>query len=179
MKKLMLAALTVTVGVVSANSEALWMRDVKISPDGSTIAFTYKGDIYTVGSQGGKATRLTSLESYEANPIWSPDGRQIAFSSDRHGNLDVFVMDADGANQRRLTTNSASEIPETFSPDGSEVWFSAAIQAPQKSAMFPTGRMTQFYGVKTTGGKSRQILGTPAQMPSFSTSPPIPSTSIR
>ncbi|MDE5959308.1 MAG: DPP IV N-terminal domain-containing protein, partial [Muribaculaceae bacterium] len=79
---------------LSAASAPLWLRDVKISPDGSTIAFTYKGDIYTVPSAGGAALRLTTSGSYESSPVWSPDGKQIAFSSDHHGSADVFVMPA-------------------------------------------------------------------------------------
>ncbi|MDE7156109.1 MAG: DPP IV N-terminal domain-containing protein, partial [Muribaculaceae bacterium] len=72
----------------------LWMRDIRISPDGSKIAFTYKGDIYTVPTAGGTATRLTTLPSYEQEPVWSPDGKSIAFASDRHGSHDVFIMPA-------------------------------------------------------------------------------------
>ncbi len=49
----------------------LWMRDVKISPDGNEIAFTYKGDIYKVSANGGHAVRLTSMPSYESDPVWS------------------------------------------------------------------------------------------------------------
>lgn len=167
MNRLTIAALAATLGVSALDAEALWMRDVKISPDGTTIAFEYKGDIYTVDANGGKAQRLTSGDAYNSTPIWSNDGAQIAFASDRHGNLDVYIMDADGGNTRRLTTNSAGETPQTFSPDGKEVWFSASIQNPQASAMFPSARMTEFYAVSTNGGKSRQIFGTPAQLPSF------------
>ena len=70
----------------------LWMRDVQISPDGTEIAFCYKGDIYKVPAKGGTATQLTTQASYECTPIWSPDGKQIAFASDRNGNFDLFVM---------------------------------------------------------------------------------------
>lgn len=167
MKTIMLGLL-VGGGVFAAGAaDALWMRDVKISPKGDRIAFAYKGDIYTVPVAGGEARRLTSLPSYEANPVWSPDGSRIAFASDRHGNFDVFVMNAEGGTARRLTSNSAGEIPEAFSPDGKEIYFSAAIQNPAKSAMYPSSRMTEFYKVGVDGGKSRQVFGTPAQLPVF------------
>ncbi|MDE6794968.1 MAG: DPP IV N-terminal domain-containing protein, partial [Muribaculaceae bacterium] len=72
----------------------LWVRDVKISPDGSKIAFSYKGDIYTVPFNGGNATRLTFDPAYDSTPVWSPDGSQIAFASDRNGSVDVYLMSA-------------------------------------------------------------------------------------
>jgi Tol biopolymer transport system component/C-terminal processing protease CtpA/Prc len=141
----------------------LWLRDVQISPNGSEIAFCYKGDIWKVSTTGGKATRLTTLSSYESRPVWSPDGKQIAFASDRHGNFDVFVMDATGGQATRLTSNSSNEYPETFSTDGKDVYFSAAIQDPASSVLFPSTRLTELYAVPSTGGASRQVLGTPAQ----------------
>lgn len=148
---------------VTAAEAPLWLRDVAISPDGTTIAFTYKGDIWTVPVAGGQALRITTLDSYDTDPVWSPDSRRIAFASDRHGNLDVYVTDARGGQPRRLTTNSAAETPEAFSADGKEVYYSAAIQAPSASAMFPSSRMTQLYAVPADGGASRQLLGTPAR----------------
>lgn len=88
------------------------------------IVFCYKnGDIYKVSAQGGTAVQLTTQASYEANPVWSPDGEQIAFASDRNGNFDLFIMSADGGAARRLTYHSASEIPSTFTPDGSMCFF--------------------------------------------------------
>lgn len=153
---------------VAADGAPLWLRDVRISPNGDLIAFTYKGDIWTVPVTGGEARQLTVRDTYESSPVWSPDGTKIAFASDRNGNNDIYVMDARGGSPRRLTSNSAGEIPEGFSPDGKEVYYSAAIQAPASSVMYPSGRMTQLYAVDVETGKSRQVLATPAQMISFS-----------
>ena len=113
------AFLAAAVSVSAANP--MWVRDVKLSPDGSKIAFSYKGDIYTVPSTGGAATRLTTEPSYESAPIWSPDGRTIAYASDRNGGKDIYLMPASGGAAKRLTFNSTAETPEAFSPDGAEI----------------------------------------------------------
>ena len=147
----------------SAQSAPLWLRDAKISPDGSMIAFTYKGDIFTVPTSGGDAVRVTAQPSYETSPVWSPDSKTLAFSSDRYGNADIFVVSRDGGEWSRLTYNSTSEVPEAFTPDGKSVLFSASIQDPAGSALFPSGRMSEVYSVPVSGGASTQLLATPAR----------------
>ena len=153
--------------IASQAATPLWMRDVRISPDGTEIVFCYKGDIYKMPAKGGTATQLTTQDSYECTPVWSPDGKQIAFASDRYGNFDVFVMPANGGTAQRLTSNSAGELPSAFTPDGKYILFSASIQDPAKSALFPTSAMTELYKVPVAGGRTEQVLGTPAEAVNF------------
>src|SRR5438105_3577657 len=109
-----------------AQENPLWMRYPAISPDGQTILFSYKGDIWSVPSSGGNATPLTLSESYEFAPVWSHDGKSIAFASDRYGNFDVFVMPSSGGEAKRLSFHSTREIPSSFTADDKAVLFSAA-----------------------------------------------------
>lgn len=162
MKRLPLL-LTALLPLTAAAVTPLWLRDAKIAPDGSKIAFTYKGDIWTVPAEGGQATRVTATDDYETAPVWSPDSRKIAFAGNAAGNFDIYIVDANGGAPVRLTYESASETPETFTADGKEILFSAAIQDPAESAVFPSGRMTEVYSVPVTGGKMRQIIATPAR----------------
>ncbi|MEN8163675.1 MAG: hypothetical protein ABFS37_06070, partial [Acidobacteriota bacterium] len=106
--------------------EAPLPRHPAPSPDGSMIAFSWQGDLWTVPSAGGTARRLTAHPAAERYPVWSRDGRLIAFASDRHGNNDVFVMPADGsAAPTRLTFADRSDTPVDFTPEGTAVLFSS------------------------------------------------------
>ena len=137
---------------VLAENDPLWMRYPAISPNGETIAFTYKGDIYTVPANGGKATQLTTHPAHDTRPIWSPDGSKIAFASDRNGNFDIFIMDMEGGSPKQLTTHSANEYPETFS-DAKHILYSAAIQQDAKDSQFPSGQFPQIYRIGINGGR--------------------------
>lgn len=162
MRQLTLAALFAFTMSVSAVTP-LWIRDAKISPDGKEIAFTYQGGIYLVSAEGGHAQRLTGDSSLDFAPVWSPDGKQIAFASDRNGGRDIYIMDRDGGNQTRLTYNSAYETPESFTPDGENILFSASIQDPVKSISAPMRPLTELYSVSADGGRISQVLATPAK----------------
>ena len=158
MKKLLFILLaTAGFSAASAQDNPLWLRYPSISPDGKTIAFTYKGDIYTVPTAGGKAQPLTTNAAYDYMPKWSPDGKSIAFSSDRNGNFDVFIVAAEGGTPKRLTTNSANESVQTFTPDGKSVIFTASIQKPAKNQQYPAAFLTETYSVPVAGGRISQL----------------------
>jgi Tol biopolymer transport system component/C-terminal processing protease CtpA/Prc len=141
----------------------LWLRYPALSPDGSHIAFTYKGDVYTVPASGGEATQITVHIAHDYMPVWSPDGKNIAFASNRFGNFDIYTVPAQGGTANRLTTFSGSESPYAFTPDGKYIVFDAKIQAPAASAAFPSGVMSELYKVPLSGGRPAQIIATPAE----------------
>ena len=135
-----------------AQDNPLWMRYCAISPDGTSIAFTYKGDIYTVPVNGGKAAQITTNAAHDTHPVWSPDGKQIAFASDRMGSMDIFVVDKEGGIPKRLTTHSGNETPVAFK-DADHLLFLANVMPSAEDAQFPSGQFQQVYEVSTTGGR--------------------------
>ncbi len=114
----------------SQNSYPAW------SPNGLSIAFisdrdadvasdlmsTEDGAIYLMEADGSNVRRLTEDRRARA-PVWSPDGKRIAFDTTRDGNFEIYVINADGSDQRRLTNDSHDDARPTWSPDGREVAF--------------------------------------------------------
>ena len=146
-----------------AQGEAGWLRHPAISPDGRTIVFTYRGDLWRVPAAGGAATPLTMHSAHDFMPVWSRDGRRIAFASDRHGNFDVYVMPAAGGEATRVTVHSADEYPYAFEPGDGTLLFGAARQDAATNRGFPTGSQPELYRVAVTGGRVTQLLTTPAE----------------
>ena len=138
-KTLLTSALLLTIGMTAAAQETpLWLRRNAISPDASQIAFTYKGDIYIVDAEGGKARQLTTNQAYDSNPMWTPDGKSIIFSSYRELGKDIYKVSAEGGTPQRLTSHPGSETPMTVMADGS-ILFSASIQQDAQYGDFPDG----------------------------------------
>ena len=169
MKKLFFALFVSFIAMTSLAQQPLWMRYNQISPNGDKIAFTYKGDIYIVDTQGGMARQLTTSPAYDYYPIWSNDGKNIAFATDRNGNFDIYVMPAEGGVAKRVTTNSANETPLAFSPDDTEVYYSAAIQKDAADAQFASGWLTELYKVSVDGGRPQQVTAATVCSVSFDT----------
>jgi tricorn protease len=121
-----------------------------ISPDGKLVTFSYLGDVWVVETIGGVARPVTMHEAHDAYPVFSPDGKSIAFSSNRCGSYDVFVVPATGGRPRRLTYDSASDVVCGWSPDGKSILF-----ASSRATDFPPNY--QLYTVPVEGGRVRRI----------------------
>ncbi len=133
----------------------LWMRYPALSPDAKTIVFSYKGDLYKVSATGGTAIPLTMHEAHDFMPVWSHDGKSIAFASDRYGNFDVFVIPAEGGAPVRVTNNSANDYPSDFTTDNKRVVFGSSRQVSASNVRFYSPRLFQnLYSVPVTGGRA-------------------------
>ncbi|WP_299551383.1 S41 family peptidase [Seonamhaeicola sp.] len=103
---------------VKAVAQAPIINMPSISPDGQTIAFNFQGDIWTSDINGNNARRLTVHEAYDTKPIWSADGKTIAFQSDRYSNNDIYIIPASGGASKRLTHHSATDVITDYTKDG-------------------------------------------------------------
>ncbi len=144
-----------------------WFRDAAISPDGKTIVFAHGGDLYTVASSGGRAVPLTVSAAHESSPVWSHDGKLIAFASNRHGNDDVFVMPSTGGTATRLTFHSSDDAPSDFTTDNASVVFASSRTDDVKSSLFPSGVLNELYKVSIDGGTPEMLLTTPARFATY------------
>jgi tricorn protease len=116
----LLAGLVPSVGAVEPTTIKM-PQDPVISPDGEHIAFAWMGEIWTSGIDGADATRLTNNAATESSPLFSPDGSQIAFVSNRTGSSQIFVMNADGTGVRQITFHSAGYALSDWFPDGRSI----------------------------------------------------------
>ncbi|HWG43520.1 MAG TPA: S41 family peptidase [Gemmataceae bacterium] len=138
------------IGATNAQEPIRLARTPDISPDGKFVAFSYLGDIWVVETIGGTARAVTSHPAHDLAPVFSPDGRKIAFSSNRHGSYDVYVVPVQGGHPTRLTFDSATDQVCGWTPDGKQILF-----ASTRGTSFPVGY--ELFTVPVQGGPSRRI----------------------
>src|ERR1700682_6495166 len=91
-----------------------YFAEPSVSPDGAEIAFVSGGDIWTVPAAGGEARLLVSHPATEFRPLYSPDGKSLAFTSNRAGSSDVYVLNFASGDLKRLTFDDANELVEEW-----------------------------------------------------------------
>ncbi len=150
----------VLIGAANAAETPLWLRDAAISPDGSTVAFTFKGDIFTVPATGGEARQITTSKAYDSTPVWTLDGKELAFRSNREGSDDIFVIPASSGTARRITTSDKNETPLAFLPDG-RLLFTAKGMPGRLTAQAPFGTQTYAVSITEPGARPELYLSLP------------------
>lgn len=98
--------------------DKILVRYPALNGNGTELAFSFQGEIWKVPVTGGEAKRLTIHEGYESNPVWSPDGNSIAFSSNRFGNFDIYTIPKGGGVPNRLTYRSSEDNISDWTSDG-------------------------------------------------------------
>jgi Tol biopolymer transport system component len=133
-------------------NEGTW-TSVDISPDGKTIVFDLMGDIYTIPSNGGKATQVTKGIAFDTHPRYSPDGKRLLFTSDRSGAENLWYIDFEKKDTVQLTKDNDQNYPSaTWTPDGDYIVYSK-------------GRLNiQLYMIHKNGGGGVQLIDQPANL---------------
>lgn len=114
------------------------------------IAFIYAEDLWVANRDGSYPRRITASEGIESNPVFSPDGKTIAFTGQYDGNTDVFIVSVNGGIPKRLTWHPGADVVRDFSPDGKKILF-----ASQRNSF--TNRYAQLFTVDITTGEEEQL----------------------
>ena len=131
-----------------------YLQQPSLSPDGSKIAFCYAGDVWTVPADGGEASRITSHASNDSHPIFSPDGSQLAFASQRTGGGNIYTISLQSNHPpKRLTHHDESVPPACWSPDGQWLYFTSDYD----------GLRSASYKIHVDGGTPIQVAGDPRE----------------
>src|SRR3954454_17874858 len=142
-------AVLFTLLAVSVHAQVPSYADPSISPSGD-IAFVSGGDIWTVPLAGGDARLLVSNPASDSRPVWSPDGRQLAFVSTRTGNGDIYVLDLASGATRRVTFDDAQDKLDAWSRDGRWLYFDSTSRE--------ISGMNDVYRVAASGGTPMQVV---------------------
>jgi len=126
-----------------------YFTEPALSPDRSEIAFVSGGDIWTVPTDGGAARLLVSHPADERRPLYSPDGRSLAFTSTRTGNGDLYVLALDAGDLRRVTFDDGPDQLDAWSPDGRWLYFSSTSR--------DIAGMNDIFRVSPLGGTPMQV----------------------
>jgi tricorn protease len=149
MKQLFSFVFLSLISVVSfAQSNAYFLSNPTLTPDGQTIVFAFEGDLWKANISDGQATRITAMQGYETSPRISPDGKWIAFTGRQYGNADVYLVPVNGGEVKQITFHSGNDEVTSWSWDN-------------KSIYFNSGRMGQVAGFKVaaTGGTPQRVFG--------------------
>jgi tricorn protease len=119
---LLACAITLTALIAVAEPKPLFQRP---TVSATQIAFVYAGDIWIVGREGGVAQRLTSGAGVETRPYFSPDGKEIAFTGEYDGNVDIFTIPATGGVPKRITWHPSPDSSQGWTPDGKNILFAS------------------------------------------------------
>lgn len=133
----------------SAQSSAVYMTEPSLSPDRKEIVFVSGGDIWSAPAEGGIARLLVAHPANESKPLFSPDGRYLAFSSNRTGNGDIYILEIASGSIRRLTFDDVAEQLDAWSRDGKWIYFSSSSR--------DIAGMNDVYRVAATGGTPMQV----------------------
>ncbi|MCF8240712.1 MAG: hypothetical protein K9J16_04940 [Melioribacteraceae bacterium] len=125
MRKLSMLFLFIPV-LIFGSGKLFFAEDPALSPDGSTIIFSYENDLWKVNSIGGTALRITGMEGRESNPAFSPDGKWIAFTGRQTGSAVVYIMPVAGGEIKQLTYHSSGSIVEGWSWDSKFIYFTSS-----------------------------------------------------
>jgi Tol biopolymer transport system component/C-terminal processing protease CtpA/Prc len=134
--------------IAFAQSNAYFLSNPTLTPDGQTVVFAFEGDLWKATINDLQATRITAMQGYETSPRISPDGKWIAFTGRQYGNADVFVMPLNGGDVQQITFHSGNDEVTSWSWDS-------------KSIYFNSGRAGQVAGFKVaaTGGTPQRVFG--------------------
>ncbi|MFO7939966.1 MAG: S41 family peptidase [Bacteroidales bacterium] len=151
-KKFLTAALGGFLFLQSFGQTGALLRYPAIDKEGNQVAFTYQGDVWVQPlNTTGPAKRLTLHEAYDYHPVWSTDGKSLAFASDRYGGDDIFTVPVAGGTPSRLTFHSTSDIPHHWTEENNLLFTTRRVFAQVE-------REREIHTIATRGGMPKRIM---------------------